>query len=262
MPAVSGSAAGRMRHASYAERNARPVVDSLSVLEPGAVFPKSGASGSAVLSVTNPDENGIYAGLESPRDTNPEGPGKKLYRKGYRTLTWKGQDPNGDSLRYDVEGRLDDASTWFPIRKEIDEAYLSFDTTALPDGRYRFRVTATDKPSNPEGQALTTMEESAVVVVDNTPPVVKIESRKVEGSDLVLRVRAQDALSPIAKAEGALNADRWRVLTTEDGVPDGLTETFTFRVPKPAGPSVVSVRVVDAAGNVAAVAAEYPREFK
>jgi hypothetical protein len=230
------------------------------VLEPGAVYSRGGGSGSAVLSVTNPDENGIYAGLESPRETGAEGPGKKLYRKGYRTLTWKGVDPNGDSLRYDVEGRVEDGA-WFPVRRDVDESYLSFDTTALPDGRYRFRVTASDKPSNPEGQALVVSEESPIVVVDNTPPSLKVEGKRLESDELVFVVRANDALSPISKAEGAVNADRWRILTTQDGLPDGMAESFTFRVPKPPEAAVLSVRVVDAAGNAAAVSAEYPDGF-
>jgi hypothetical protein len=246
---------------SYSERNARPVVESLSILEPGAVFAKSGASGSAVLSVTSPDENGIYAGLESPREAGGEGPGKRLYRKGYRTLTWKGVDPNGDALRYDVEGRLEGDAAWFPVRKDVEEPYLSFDTIALPDGHYRFRVTASDRASNPEGQALSAAEESALVVVDNTPPVLKVEAKKVEGTEIVLVVRAADALSPISKAEGSVNADRWRILTSRDGIVDGMSQTFAFRVPKPAGSAVLSVRVLDASGNTAAVSAEYPRDF-
>jgi hypothetical protein len=246
---------------SYSERNARPVLESLAVLEPGAVYSRGGASPAAVLSVSNPDENGIYAGLESPHEGGPEGPGKKLYRKGYRTLTWKGVDPNGDTLHYDVEARAEGDAAWFPVRKDVDEPYLSFDTTALPDGRYRFRVTASDRPSNPDGQALADAEESALVVVDNTPPVLKVESRRVDGGEIVLTVRASDSLSPITKAEGAVNADRWRLLTSKDGLPDGMNETFELRAPKPSGAAVLSVRVLDASGNTAAVSAEYPREF-
>ena len=242
---------------SYAERNARPVLENLAVLEPGAVFAR-GATGSGVLSVANPDESGIYAGLEAPHDGVAEGPGKRLFRKGYRTLTWKGADPNGDALRYEVEARREDGSAWFPVRKDLEDSYLSFDTTALPDGRYRFRVTASDRVSQPEGEALTAREESGVVVVDNTPPVLKVEGRKVEGDALVVTVLAADALSPVTKAEGAVNADRWRLLPAEDGAADSPVERFVFRVPKPPGPAVLSVRVLDAAGNVAAISVEWP----
>lgn len=247
---------------SYVERNARPVLENVTVLEPGAVYSKSGSSGTAVLSVTNPDENGIYAGLEAPRDGLEPPLGKKLYRKGYRTLTWKGADPNGDALRYDLEARREGESAWFPIRKDLEDAYYSFDTTALQDGRYRFRVTASDRVSNPEGQALTATEESALALVDNTPPNLRVDSAAIDGSEIVLLVTASDALSPIVKAEGSVNADRWRVLVSEEGGGEALTEHLVFRVAKPSGAAVVSIRVLDAGGNTAAIAVEYPKGFR
>ena len=55
-----------------------------------------------------------------------------------------------------------------------------------------------------------------------------------------------------------MNADRWRILPAEDGAADSPVERFVFRVPKPAGPAVLAVRVVDAAGNVATLSVEWP----
>ncbi len=242
---------------SYSERNARPVLENLALLEPGAVFSR-GATGLGVLSVTNPDESGIYSGLEVPRDGVGEGPGKRLFRKGYRTLTWKGADPNGDVLRYEIEARREEGSTWFSVRKDLEDTYLSFDSTALSDGRYRFRVTASDRLSQPESEALTAREETGVVVIDNTPPVLSVESKRVEGDSAVVTVRAADAISPVTKAEGAVNADRWRLLPAEDGAADSPIERFVFRIPKPPGPAVLSMRVLDAMGNVAAISVEWP----
>jgi hypothetical protein len=243
---------------TYAERNARPVLENVAVLEPGVVFGRAGTPGAGVLSVTNPDENGIFAGLEQPRDgAAPEGPGRRLWRKGFRTITWKGVDPNGDTLRFEVEARRE-GGPWFPVRKDVEESFLSFDTTALADGRYRFRVTASDRLSQPEGDALAAAEESGVTIVDNTPPVLKLESRKAAGSDVELRVLASDALSPVVRAEGSVNADRWRILPAEDGAADSAVERFVFRVPKPAGPAVFAVRVLDASGNVATLSTEWP----
>ena len=177
---------------------------------------------------------------DAARRRGGDGPGKRLFRKGYRTLTWKGTDPNGDTLRYEVEARREEGSAWFPVRKDLEDTYLSFDTTALSDGRYRFRVTASDRFSQPENEALTAREETGVVVIDNTPPVLKVESKKAEGEFVVVTVLATDALSPVTKAEGAVNADRWRLLSADDGAADSPVERFVFRVPKPPGPAVLS----------------------
>lgn len=248
---------------SYVERNARPVLENVTVLEPGAVIPRPGSSGSNVLSVTNPDENGIYAGLEPPREAGAgDAPGRRLFRKGFRTVTWRGTDPNGDSLRYEVEAKREGTDVWFPIRKELEEPYCSFDTTALPDGRYRFRVTASDRSSNPEAEALTAAEESAIAVVDNTPPLLKVESAKVVGGEVEVRLLATDAFSPVAKAEGAVNSDRWRPLAPENGASGSPVARFVFRAPKPEKGAVFSIRVLDGAGNSAAASLEYPGNFK
>jgi hypothetical protein len=247
---------------SWAERNARPIVEAVTVLEPGAVYPRAGASaGPAVLSVTNPDENGAFAGLEAPKE-GTEATGKKLFRKGFRTVTWKGSDPNGDTLRFVVEVRREGSPTWFVVRREVDDAFVSFDATPLPDGRYRFRVTASDRPSNADGEALEASGESDVAVVDGTPPALSVSGRKVEGERVVLHVRASDALSPLVRAEGTVSADRWRPLAAADGALDGKEEELVLSVPKPDGPSFLAIRVVDAAGNSSSVSAEYPGEFR
>ena len=247
---------------SWSERNARPIVENVTVLEPGAVFPRSGAtSGSAVLSVTNPDENGAFAGLESQKE-GVEATGKKLFRKGFRTVTWKGTDPNGDTLRYDLEVRRDGSPSWFAIRRDVDDSFVSFDTTPLPDGRYRFRVTASDRTSNAEGEALSATEESDLALVDGTPPVLTVLERKTVGDNVLLRVKAVDALSPLSRAEGTVSADRWRPLAAADGALDGREEELTLSVPKPAGPAFLAIRAVDASGNSSSVSAEHPGEFR
>jgi hypothetical protein len=246
---------------AYLERNARPIIENVTVLEPGAVFPRAGASPSAVLSLTNPDENGIYAGLEFPRDLAPEGPGKKLYRKGFRTVVWKGTDPNGDSLRYDLEGRREESTFYFPLRRELEETHYSFDSSALPDGRYRFRVTGSDKVSNPEGQAQSASEESAITVIDNTAPVLEVESKKRIGEELEIRFVAVDALSPVVKAEWSLDADRWRLLASDDGVLDSLTERFSVRLPQTSS-GILAVRVLDAAGNASVASVDLTKDAR
>lgn len=249
---------------SYAETNSRPVLENLQVLEPGLVYAKSGAaSGPSVLSIASPDELGIFAGLEPAREpAGPDGGGKKLYRKGFRTVSWKGTDLNGDLLRYDLDLLPSSSGPALPLRRDVEDSWFSFDTSALPDGRYRCRVTVSDRVGNAEGEDLSATEETELFVVDNSPPALAVSSARSEKESVVLTVSATDALSPVVKAEGAVNADRWRVLSAEDGVADSLAERFLLRVPRPAGPSVLAIRVVDASGNSAALAARYPEDFR
>ncbi len=249
--------------AVYAEVNARPVLENLTILDPNAVFPRGGAaSGPAVLSITNPDEQGIFQGVEPPRDSAGDPLAKKLFRKGFRTASWKGVDPNGDSLRYDVEIQAAAGGPRFFVRRDVEDQYLSFDTAALPDGRYRLRVTASDKVNQSEGEELTDSEESGVFTVDNTPPVLKVVGAAKKGERAIFRISAADALSPLLKAEGTVNGDRWRPLPAADGVTDSETEQFVLDVPVPAGPAFLSIRVVDVFGNVSSIASEFPREFR
>src|SRR5262245_36313691 len=84
---------------AYLNRNMPPAIDSVSVAEPAVVYITGSYPPSPqVVEATNPDEYGIFLSIDSPRDKND--PGKKVFRKGYRTITWRAHDDNDDSLRY------------------------------------------------------------------------------------------------------------------------------------------------------------------
>ena len=87
-----------------AERDPAPVIDTVAVQDPAVVFITGNYPASPqVVEATNPDEYGIFTSLDNPREKNE--PGKKVYRKGYRTVTWRAHDDNGDNLRYSVSFR-------------------------------------------------------------------------------------------------------------------------------------------------------------
>ena len=71
------------------------------------------------------------------------------FAKGYLGARWLASDPNGDSMIYTVEIRGVNETEWKPLRAKLTDKYISWDTTAFPDGDYRLRVTASDAPSNP-----------------------------------------------------------------------------------------------------------------
>ena len=63
-------------------------------------------------------------------------------------MSWKAGDANKDPLRFRLEVETRD-SFRFEVRDRIRGTQLGVDTSALPDGVYRFRLTASDAPRNP-----------------------------------------------------------------------------------------------------------------
>jgi hypothetical protein len=228
---------------AFVNRNVAPVIDSVTVQDPAVVYITGSYPPSPqVVEATNPDEYGIFTSLESPRDKNE--PGKKVFRKGYRTISWRAHDDNGDSLRYSVYFRPKASERWLRLRENIDETAINFDTSQLPDGTYQLRVVASDIIDNPDNP-MTAVKEGVEFLVDNTPPSITFTT---EGEDVLIRVR--DKLSPIGKVEYSADAQRWIRLTPVDGIADSPDETYRLKRSTVEGKFVV-VRAVDTFYNVA-----------
>ncbi|HEY1434112.1 MAG TPA: hypothetical protein VGG65_01990 [Thermoanaerobaculia bacterium] len=233
----------RRVEAAYRNRNATPVVDALTALEPSEVLARSGSSGANVFEASTPDEKGIFTGLDEPHS---EGAPRKLYRKAYRTLQWKASDPDGDALVFEIDLRPASGGKWILLRKDLRDTFYSFDSSSLPDGQYVFRVTASDAEVNP-GDGRTGSRESAAVRIDNTPPVLHELTRSAG----VLEFEAVDAASPILEAEYSVDAKKWTRVEPKDGLSDSPKEAYTIRIPAESRGAYLLVRVTDAARNVA-----------
>ncbi|MFZ2492155.1 MAG: hypothetical protein WA208_11770 [Thermoanaerobaculia bacterium] len=230
---------------AYVNRNVAPAIDTTNVYEPGVIFVSSSfPPAPQVLEATNPDENGIFNTLDTPRDRSPAEQGKRMFRKGYRTVAWRARDANGDELRYALSFRRKGSDTWLRLRDEIRETQVNFDTSQLPDGRYELRLVASDAPSNAD-QPLTDSHEDIEFDVDNTPPKFTVTT----SADSVT-IRVTDAGSPVLRAEYAIDADKWVHLTPVDGIADSRDESFRLARAAVAGKFVI-VRVIDASYNVA-----------
>jgi len=175
-----------------------------------------------------------------------------LWARGLRTLQWRASDPNGDPLRARVLVRAEPEGDWIEIGKDLDATLLTWNTNTLPDGRYRLKVEVSDREGNAVGEELTGEMASEPFRVDNTPPAVTALEASVEAGRVVLSGAAADREGWIQRLDLSVDDGPWRLLSPDGGFADA--PRLTFRVPLAdlaAGPHLLSVRAVDAAGNAA-----------
>jgi hypothetical protein len=235
---------------SYRQENLRPRIDAFGALEPGQILvPQNFNPTNQIYEPAHPTREGIFTTVGQPADED-DGRTKPLWKKGFRTLRWTAADPNQDGLEYELSFRpAESDGGWMRVADELEDNYYAFDATSLPDGVYRFRLQASDRPSNDPGSAQTAERVSDPVVVDNTTPaMVKVD--RPSGKDGRVRATVHDSASPLREAMFSVDAQEWKPVPSADGLIDGQTETLVIEPgdAKPGG--LLLLRVTDAAYNV------------
>ncbi|MBV9765343.1 MAG: fibronectin type III domain-containing protein [Acidobacteriaceae bacterium] len=165
-------------------------------------------------------------------------------------ISWQADDPDGDKLVYSVYFRAEDEKQWQLIRSRMFENNLLLDPDVFADGRYFFRVVASDAPSNAAQYARETELVSTPVLIDNTPPAVTLGAPHRDGSSLDIEVQASDQTSPLRLCEYSLDAGFWQPIEATDGVTDSPRETFHLHLDKlRPGEHLLVFRVYDSANN-------------
>lgn len=166
-------------------------------------------------------------------------------------LSWKVDNGDADPLRYRVQFQREGQGAWRDAMRGPDpltKTELEWDTSSLPEGRYRVRVEASDEAANPPSESLRHALVSEPVVVDNTAPTIvelTLEGRR-------LRARVVDGTSAIARVELAIDGStEFRPIGAADGILDTREERIDADVSGliPPGSHVVVIRATDAAGN-------------
>lgn len=234
---------------SYLTRNIAPEVLSIQTLPTGVGLlpnPPAQIDPNIELAGLNP----VDFGLPAIQNVPP----RKVYLRGARSLQWTAEDRNGDRLEYDVYYRAVNEANFVLLREKLSDDFFTIDSAALADGRYIFKIVASDAPSNPNGLSLTGDRISEPVEIDNTPPIVAAlgSPQKISSSaSAKLVFEATDAASRLSKAEYSVNGSDWKIVFADDGISDSPNERYTLEIPlKDSGAMTVSLRVFDANGNV------------
>jgi hypothetical protein len=242
-----GGAEARVEDVSiaYLPRNVAPEVLSIQLFPVGV----------ALLPVIQAplDPNVEAAGLDpSLLGVAAQLPPRRTFQRGAVSLLWQAEDRNGDQLEYSVFYRAAGENTFHLLRDNLRDNFFSIDGNTLGDGRYVFKVVATDAPENALGLALKGERVSEPVDVDSSSPVVRVGGEPQVGADGRVRVRfaVEDARGMVRRADVSLNSGEWRSVFPEDGIADSPRESYLVELPLPAtGEHIISLRAFDAGGN-------------
>ena len=230
---------------SFLPRNIAPEVLSIQVLPTNvglAANPAIQIDPNIETSGLDPQIFGIVNAVIPPR---------RLYQRAATSLQWTAEDRNGDKLEYAIYYREIGEADFKLLRDKLTDNFYTIDGQSLADGRYIFRITAQDSPSNPANQALSGERLSEPVEIDNTAPTVTISDQiQISGDRARVVFNAADAASFLTKAEYSVNGAEWRAVYADDGISDSPRERYTVEIPVPnAGEYAVTLRVFDVNGN-------------
>jgi sugar lactone lactonase YvrE len=200
----------------------------------------AGASASQVTVACHPDNRPPV--LESFR-IDPDGspaPGRTRF-------IWAASDPDGDEPQVMVEYRGNRNEDWIPAAINGASGGGTWATGSLAEGLYQVRARVGDHPANSWRDGLWgSPVRTLTVAVDRTPPLIEI----APGPDgLVLT--ATDDLSPVIRVEILMEGRLLHLGHPMDGVADSSVESFLVPAAGDGQGPVRTVRVLDAAGNVA-----------
>jgi len=172
---------------------------------------------------------------------------------GWIGVRWKAEDPNDDALTAEVEIRGESEANWVPLGEAILQSEFSWDSTALPDGRYRLRLSVSDAADNPAADALATSRESELFLIDNTAPRISELAARILDGQIRVSFEASDAASRLTRAEYSINGGSWVPVDPTSKVFDAMSLDFEFDVAVPAeeGGMVFAIRVHDERDNLA-----------
>ena len=239
---------------AYLARNVAPEVLAISILPPGVALqpqiqiqidPNIESSG------LDPSLFGVIA----------QAPPRRLYQRGARALQWQAEDRNSDALEYAVYYRSLNETNFRLLKDHLRETFFTVDGASLADGRYVFRVIASDAPDNPPSLALSGERISEPADIDNTPPTVRtVGQPQINGDRVRVTFDVEDTTGRIKRADVSVDGTTWKEIFPDDGIADSSKERYSLDLNiSGAGEHTVSLRAFDNSNNVGNISVTFRR---
>ncbi len=239
---------------AYLPRNVAPEVLAISILPPGIALQQQ-----IQIQI---DPNIEASGLDpSLFGMVVQAPPRRLFQRSARSLQWQTEDRNGDTLEFAVYYRALNETAFRLLKDHIRESFYTVDGASLADGRYVFRVVASDALDNPAGYALSAERVSEAVDIDNSPPVVRSAGQLQFSAD---RVRGtfdiEDATGRIKRADVSIDGSPWREIFPDDGIADSSKERYSVDLSASGtGEHTIALRAFDNSNNVGNISVTFRR---
>jgi hypothetical protein len=184
-----------------------------------------------------------------------QAPPRRVFQRGARSLQWQAEDRNSDSLEYAVYYRSLGESNFRLLKDHIRDTFYTVDAASLADGRYIFKVIASDGLDNPAAAAMSGERISEPIDIDNTPPGIRaVTAPSVSGDRVRASFDVEDATGRIKRADVSIDGGPWREVFPDDGIADSRRERFSLDLPLAgSGEHTISLRAYDNSNNVGSV---------
>jgi len=251
---------------NYLPVNSAPVVDDLVVV-PGArinaqvLAQNLPGAAPQTVNIMFPSVNQAVVNLDGNSSTSPL---QAIKDRTAVTVRWAAHDDDGDDLSYSLYLRGDGETVWRLLKDQLNDKAYSFDSTMIPDGGYQIKVVASDAPSHTPADALKGEKVSERFEIDTTAPVINglkvlISENKCIHSPcpqlVFVTFDANDAFSPLARAEYSLDAGPWQFIQPVSSLSDSKHEHYEFLLPPKEsthGEHLITVRAYDRHDNIGA----------
>jgi sugar lactone lactonase YvrE len=224
---------------SYIQRNLPPQISTIIVHSPDQTYNLSDIVDQETAWAPVKQRGGLL---------HPKSLPSPMTKKGYRSVDWLFNDPNSDAIQFKIQYQFANTRDWHLLADHYPLNVYTWDSSQMPDGEYRLRITACDHLSNDPEQALTHSKVSDIFIIDNSGPALM----NFDVSEEVVTFNLLDDWNSIENAAISYNSTGWMTIFPQDKIYDSKQEFFRVDIPDSLAGKVnfIAIKAKDEFGNI------------